>query len=244
MLKAKAKKTDSMSIFAAMLMGAVLTLGIGFFMYLWNPFNQGKTKVTSTEEIPMIEQKTPAEAQPEYEFYDLLKGDTVNTLPTQSMVEETPVVIPETITPDVVVTNNNKTTANTETNSNPEAVADNATNTAVNQPDEMTNKINELSESAQADVDSGKASINENPTNVTYILQINSFDNADDADKRRAQVLMAGVEAQVVKKQTQDGSSTYQVISRPMTNQQMVAEAQLRLQNNGIDSLIVEQRHQ
>ena len=32
---------------------------------------------------------------------------------------------------------------------------------------------------------------NEEPTR-TYILQINSFDNADDADKRRAEVLMAG----------------------------------------------------
>ena len=76
----------------------------------------------------------------------------------------------------------------------------------------------------------------------TYILQINSFDNADAADRRRAEVLMAGVDAQIVKKRLSDESMVYQVISRPMPNSQLAAQAQRRLQNSGIDSLIVEQR--
>ena len=78
----------------------------------------------------------------------------------------------------------------------------------------------------------------------TYILQINSFDNANDADKRRAEVLMAGIDAQIVKRRLADGQTVYQVISRAMPTSQMAAEAQRRLQNSGIDSLIVEQRHQ
>ena len=65
---------------------------------------------------------------------------------------------------------------------------------------------------------------------------------ADEADRRRAQVLMAGVDARVVKNTTGNGLPIYQVISRPMNNRQAVTTAQQRLQNNGIDSSIVEQR--
>ncbi|WP_346773221.1 SPOR domain-containing protein [Psychrobacter sp. TB47] len=71
---------------------------------------------------------------------------------------------------------------------------------------------------------------------------MNSFGDADEADRRRAQVLMAGVDARVVKNTTGNGLPIYQVISRPMNNRQAVASAQQRLQNNGIDSIIVEQR--
>lgn len=76
----------------------------------------------------------------------------------------------------------------------------------------------------------------------SYILQINSFSNAEEADKRRAQVLMAGVDAQVVKSKMSNGQVVYQVVSPVMNNRQKVVSAQQRLQNNGIDSLIVEQR--
>lgn len=77
---------------------------------------------------------------------------------------------------------------------------------------------------------------------LSYILQINSFSNAQEADKRRAQVLMAGVDAHVVKNKTVNGQVVYQVVSSTMTNRQSVIAAQQKLQNNGIDSLIVEQR--
>ena len=73
-------------------------------------------------------------------------------------------------------------------------------------------------------------------------MQINSFDNADDADKRRAEVLMAGVDAQIVKKRLNNDQTVYQVISRPMSSPEMAAQAQRQLQNSRFDSLIVEQR--
>lgn len=86
------------------------------------------------------------------------------------------------------------------------------------------------------------ASIKRSTPATTYILQINSFGNADEADRRRAQVLMAGIDAKVIKNTTANGAPIYQVVSRPMDNRKAVSGAQQRLQNNGIDSIIVEQR--
>ena len=90
--------------------------------------------------------------------------------------------------------------------------------------------------------ETGTASIQAAKPAATYILQINSFSDADEADRRRAQVLMAGVDARVIKNTTGNGLPIYQVISRPLNNRQAVTTAQQRLQNNGIDSIIVEQR--
>ncbi len=89
-----------------------------------------------------------------------------------------------------------------------------------------------------------KASNNSKPvisSGKSYILQINSYDNATDADKRRAQVLMAGVDASVIKNTT-NNTLVYQVVSKSMNSPTEVIRAQQRLHKNGIDSLIVEQR--
>ncbi len=89
-----------------------------------------------------------------------------------------------------------------------------------------------------------KASNNSKPvisSGKSYILQINSYDNATDADKRRAQVLMAGVDASVIKNST-NNTLVYQVVSKSMNSPTEVIRAQQRLHKNGIDSLIVEQR--
>ncbi len=74
-----------------------------------------------------------------------------------------------------------------------------------------------------------------------YILQINSYDEANQADKRRAQVLMAGVDAKVIKK-LNGGTIVYQVVSTSMSKPSEVLKSQRLLQKNGIDSLIIEQR--
>ncbi len=81
------------------------------------------------------------------------------------------------------------------------------------------------------------------PTNKkSYVLQINTYNEASQADKRRAQVLMAGVDAKVIKK-VNGGTIVYQVVSTPMTKPSDVLKSQRLLQKNGIDSLIIEQRH-
>lgn len=75
----------------------------------------------------------------------------------------------------------------------------------------------------------------------TYILQIRSYDNPDEADRMRAEVMMSGIDARVIKR-VDDGMELYQVISNTMNSKEEALSASRRLSNNGIDSLVVEQR--
>lgn len=77
--------------------------------------------------------------------------------------------------------------------------------------------------------------------NVRYVLQINSFETQKDADDRRAQVLLAGVNAQVVVRDF-NGQTLYQVVSMPMNDKTEIMRAQQKLSNHGIDALVIEQR--
>ena len=158
--------------------------------------------------------------------------------------------------PDVVVTQPQDSSASRDDESDNVGIAD-GTVTAPNQA-ENNDEIVIVEEDATYDgpaptsnsnganrsnnSGAGTASVQAAKPAATYILQINSFGDADEADRRRAQVLMAGVDARVVKNTTGNGLPIYQVISRPMNNRQAVTTAQQRLQNNGIDSIIVEQR--
>lgn len=81
-------------------------------------------------------------------------------------------------------------------------------------------------------------------TNTSYILQVRSYDNAEDADNRRTEVMMAGVDAQVVKRPDGNGGVIYQVVSTPFESRDTAMTAYQRLQSNGIDSLVVEQKRQ
>lgn len=236
------KSPDGMSLFAAILVGVLLTLGIVLFVYLWNPFNQGKTDL-STEDTPIVQPKTAitAASQPtNYEFYDLLKEQQVSGVPDQALASQP---LPTNPQPDVVVTA--KAGDSADNPNSPEVASESGT--AQPQDDSSlsgdTEAIGGTSGDEQhADATDNRVAIRDATPMNTYILQINSFDNADEADRRRAEVLMAGVDAQIVKKRLPDDSMVYQVISRPMPNAQMAAQAQRRLQNSGIDSLIVEQR--
>lgn len=232
------KQTDGMSIVAAMLVGGLMTVGIGFFLYLWNPFNHSKAPAVAND-TPTVRQKVQASStpKPNYEFYDLLPDQKITGLPKQAISDVSASAVNTNVTPDVVVANKTKSlkvSSSTGATSSPAITAETAA-----KPRDHDNQV-------QTTVINSKNKITlpeDQPTERTYILQINSFTNADDADRRRARVLMAGVDAQIAKKQIPDGMVVYQVISRPMTSQTQVAEAQARLQENGIDSLIVEQRH-
>lgn len=242
------KQTDGMSLLAAMLVGGVLTLAIGFFLYLVNPFNKVKPTPAPIEKAN-IQQKVQPTSSPtaqkgNYEFYDLLPEQKITGVPNQAIGDGTATAVNPNITPDVVV--NGKTTPiATKATSAPRGTE--ATVKTVDNPfKDSTKPIKANTDDAlkSATAQSKNTAVTATDTDVhrTYILQINSYDNADAADRRRAQVLMAGVDAQIVKNRLQNGIVLYQVISRPMASQQAVAEAQSRLQVNGIDSLIVEQR--
>lgn len=73
-----------------------------------------------------------------------------------------------------------------------------------------------------------------------YILQVNSFQSADEADKQRAAVLLAGLPADVRHTTTADGQEWYRVISGPFDSRDEANKAQRQLQDSGIDALVVQ----
>lgn len=77
---------------------------------------------------------------------------------------------------------------------------------------------------------------------LQYILQVNSYQNPDEADARRAEILLAGLPADVRQSKIADGTLWFRVVSGPFANRAEAINAQRLLQDSGIDSLVVEQR--
>lgn len=84
----------------------------------------------------------------------------------------------------------------------------------------------------------GTAQIESSEINQRYILQIRSYLNPDQADSRRAEVIMSGLSADVITYQD-NGQIWYRVISGPYDSEQAAFLAQQTLQNSGIDSIVV-----
>ena len=263
------RKTSSVSGLLWMFVGAVLTLMIGVFLYLSPLFNFSPAgSGESTDADRQVQQRVNTDTDNgDYEFYDILPNQEMATIPDEDFGEgsssqsgqitdfEPDVVVnqPENTAPsnndagnfgisesttiEPSRSNNANNAANSSNDDDIVIVEEDATydgTPAANNTGAAANRANTANAS--------NASIQPAKPAATYILQINSFGDADEADRRRAQVLMAGVDARVVKNTTGNGLPIYQVISRPMNNRQAVATAQQRLQNNGIDSIIVEQR--
>lgn len=246
----KRRKTSSVSGFLWMLLGAILTLMIGVFLYLSPIFNfspAGEGEATSGEREVRPKVETDKD-NGDYEFYDVLPNQEMATIPDESIsIEDGNTSVPSTFEPDVVVTQPipqprpDSGAGATDGQSTP---ADDGTEIAIIEEDETYDGSPVATPAPSNNSEAGTAKVEETAAAATktYILQINSFGSADEADRRRAQVLMAGVDASVVKKNMANGQPLYQVISRSMNNRQQVVSAQQKLQNNGIDSLIVEQR--
>jgi cell division protein FtsN len=78
------------------------------------------------------------------------------------------------------------------------------------------------------------------PAEPYYLLQVNSFQSSDEADKQRASVLLAGLPADV-RRTISNGEEWYRVVSGPFTSRSEAVKAQRQLQDSGIDALVVEQ---
>lgn len=74
-----------------------------------------------------------------------------------------------------------------------------------------------------------------------YVLQIRTYELADQADARRAEILLSGLSAEVILVQDDD-KIWYRVISGPYLGEQNAKQAQQILKNSGIDSILVKQR--
>ncbi|MGO2339978.1 MAG: SPOR domain-containing protein [Psychrobacter sp.] len=252
------RKTSSVSGLLWMFVGAVLTLMIGVFIYLsplfdFSPAESSADNAPDRQVQPRVETDTD---NSDYEFYDILPNQEMATIPDEDFgeINNDRIGGVDAFEPDIVVTQPNNPSASSNDDAGNLGISENTViepssgNNAANS-DIVVVEENATYDSATSDSSTDNSDSNAGTANVqaatpaaTYILQINSFGDADEADRRRAQVLMAGVDARVVKNTTGNGEPIYQVISRPMSNRQTVASAQQRLQNNGIDSIIVEQR--
>lgn len=73
---------------------------------------------------------------------------------------------------------------------------------------------------------------------ASYILQVRSYTDPDAADARRAEIILNGLSADVVKS-TEGGETWYRVISGPYDSAEAAVIAQQTLQHSGIDSIVV-----
>lgn len=79
------------------------------------------------------------------------------------------------------------------------------------------------------------------PQQPTYILQVRSYNDPDQADARRAEIILNGLSADVVKS-TENGQTWYRVISGPYDTQDAALAAQQTLQHRGIDSIVIKRK--
>ncbi|KKC42450.1 MULTISPECIES: SPOR domain-containing protein [Acinetobacter] len=79
------------------------------------------------------------------------------------------------------------------------------------------------------------------PQQPTYILQVRSYNDPDQADARRAEIILNGLSADVVKS-SENGQIWYRVISGPYDSQDAALAAQQTLQHSGIDSIVIKRK--
>ncbi len=79
------------------------------------------------------------------------------------------------------------------------------------------------------------------PQQPNYILQVRSYTDPDQADARRAEIILNGLSADVVKS-SENGKTWYRVISGPYDTQDAALAAQQTLQHSGIDSIVIKRK--
>ncbi|AWY21144.1 SPOR domain-containing protein [Moraxella bovis] len=208
-----------------MFVGAVIAVMIGFFLYLSPLFDSFKTEVevnppTKVEPLPQKEQAN------NYEFYEVL--------PTREFHTGENVAGGEPVTDEATITEQPEVKPDAVVISDSHQENDNVSGT-----NETEIAITEEDATYEGESTSGNIEITAHKN--TYILQIRSYDNPDEADRMRAEVMMSGIDARVIKR-VDDGMELYQVISNTMNSKEEALSASRRLSNNGIDSLVVEQR--
>ncbi len=226
-----------------MFIGAIIAVMIGVFLYL-SPLFEGYRKVDVNPEVKVepLANESDAKAGKDYEFYDILpkrkfqgSESGLGDEPEELEVQPRPA---QKSSPDVVVSA--KKSAEdadiTIVEGDDTYDGDNGDERVVAQK-----ARSKTSKTEDADKEIDKIQISANK--VSYILQIRSYKNAEEADKKRAEVLMAGIEAQVIRTKDPSGVELYRVISTPMNSRAAAIEAERQLSESGIDALIVEQRY-
>lgn len=208
-----------------MFVGAMIAVMVGVFLYLSPLFDGFKVDVDVNSSVAVQPLPTTSEQPESYEFYEVLPKREFQM--GRSVVGEKTeeVAVASSVKPDVVVN------------------ADKATKviTPAEKVDTQNQGVAIVEEETTYDGDDTKDDIKISIAQNSYILQIRSYDNPEEADLMRAEVMMSGVDARVIKRMD-NGMEIYQVVSNVM-NASEVSHASRRLKDNGIDALIVEQKH-
>lgn len=212
-----------------MFVGAVIAVMIGVFLYLSPLFDSYKPKEVDVNPEVAVEPLPQTPKPREYEFYEVLpKRDFQGG---QSGLGQAPEPAPQESTKEQQPTT-------------PAPATTKAVDVVVSaKPDEITVvEENDTYDAPTKEGETAKAQVSTTPVTRTYILQVRSYDNAEEADKKRNEVIMAGVDARVVHRIDPSGVALYQVISVPFSDRQEAEEAEKILGNNGIDVIVIEQR--
>ncbi|MEE4382289.1 MAG: SPOR domain-containing protein [Pseudomonadales bacterium] len=76
------------------------------------------------------------------------------------------------------------------------------------------------------------------PEHVDYLLQAGAFRSAEDADRRRAAILLLDLEARTLRV-TREGTTWHRVLVGPFPDRSRVRDAQVRLLGEDIDSIVL-----
>jgi cell division protein FtsN len=79
------------------------------------------------------------------------------------------------------------------------------------------------------------------PAEESLFLQVGSFRAAQEADRRRAQIILLGLEAKVESVQA-NGDTWYRVQAGPFTSREKLSKARNQLSAQGIESLLLKQK--
>lgn len=215
-----------------MFVGALIAVMIGFFLYLSPLFDGFKTDVevnAPVEVEPLPQTNTPDD----FEFYEVLPTREFQTGKSMTDIESAKqgdeLITKPDAAPDAVVVFEQS-----------DATKPKQENVSAGQTDAVLITEEELTYDDVHDHVGGSIHITA-PNNSYYILQIRSYDSPDEADRMRAEVMMSGVNARVVKR-VDDGVALYQVISDVMHSKEEAIFTSRKLSSHGIDSLVVEQR--
>lgn len=220
---------------------AIVLMALAYFSPFFDSFRASQESAAPDEAA--VEPIKDPTAPIEYEFYEVLPEQEFRSVPEGVSVQESATSQSATLSPDAVVT------AKPVAKPKADAPTDAGTANKADKADKTNNTDDSVSiteESTTYDEPANSASADtttDAKAGTTYILQIRSYTTADEADVKRAEVLMAGVDAVVVKRtDSAKGTHFYQVVSTPMKSREEASQASARLSNNGIDSLIVEQK--
>jgi len=75
-----------------------------------------------------------------------------------------------------------------------------------------------------------------------YLLQAGSFGQAEDADRRRAELTLQGYDVRIQKAEMDDGRRFHRVMVGPFDNINAMHDAQDQLANNGIETLPIRKK--